>query len=146
MNLGGGPWQDQAGNAWVASQDFDGATFGHEAGQTVKSDAADHPLYGTAVRKLTAFRAVVPNGEYRVDLHFHEHWSRNPADRSFVVTVEQRPVLQPGLFFQGPGMGGPYVYPIDRIIVKDGRLDVDFSPTQPGSLTILNGIAIRQLR
>jgi len=27
-----------------------------------------------------------------------------------------------------------------------GRLDVDFSPTLPGSLTILNGIAIRQLR
>jgi hypothetical protein len=30
--------------------------------------------------------------------------------------------------------------------VKDGRLDVDFSPVQPDSLTILNGIAIRQLR
>jgi len=146
VNLGGGPWQDPAGNAWVPSKDFDGATFGHEAGTKIESKTSDHPLYGTAVRKLTAFRAVVPNGEYRVQLHFHEHWSRNPADRSFVVAIEQRPVLRPGLFFQGPGMGGPYVYPIDRVIVKDGRLDVDFSPVSPDSLTILNGIAIWQVR
>jgi len=146
VNLGGGPWQDPAGNDWVPSKDFDGATFGHEAGQAVKSDAADHPLYGTAVRKLTGFRAVVPDGEYRVELHFHEHWSRNPASRSFVVAVEQQPVLRPGLFFEGPGMGQPYVHAVNKVIVKDGRLDVDLIPTSPGSLTILNGIAIWQLR
>jgi len=146
VNLGGGPWQDPAGNSWVASKDFDGATFGHEAGQAIKADPVEHPMYSTAVRKLTGFRAVVPNGEYRVELHFHEHWSRSPADRSFAVTVEQRPVLRPPLFFQGPGMGQPYVHLIDKVTVKDGRLDVDFSPTLPGSLTILNGIAIRQLR
>jgi len=146
VNLGGGSWQDPAGNSWVASKDFDGATFGHEAGQEIKSNAVDHPMYSTAVRKLTGFRAVVPNGEYRVELHFHEHWSRNPADRCFAVAIEQQPVLRPPLFFQGPGMGQPYVHTIDRVIVKDGRLDVDFSPTLPGSLTILNGLAIRQVR
>jgi hypothetical protein len=146
VNLGGGPWQDPAGNSWVASKDFDGATYGHEAGQTVESDAVDHPLYNTAVRKLTGFRAVVPNGEYSVELHFQEHWSKNPADRAFAVAIEQQPVLRPPMFFQGPGMGQPYVHPIPRVIVKDGRLDVDFSPVQPDSLTILNGIAIRQLR
>jgi len=146
VNLGGGPWQDPAGNAWVPSKDFDGATFGHEAGTAIESKTSDHPLYGTAVRKLTAFRAVVPNGEYRVELHFHEHWSRNPADRSFVVAIEQQPVLRPGLFFQGPGMGQPYVHAVNKVIVKDGRLDVDFSPVSPGSLTILNGIAIWQVR
>jgi len=146
VNLGGRPWQDEAGNAWVASKDFDGATFGHEAGAAITSDASDHPLYSTAVRKLTAFRAVVPNGEYRLELHFHEHWSRNPADRSFVVTVEQQPVLRPPLFFQGPGMGQPYVHPVNRVIVKDDQLDIDFAPALPGSLTILNGVAIRQVR
>lgn len=146
VNLGGGPWQDPAGNAWMASKDFDGATFGHEAGQTVESDAGENPVYSTAVRKLTGFRAVVPNGEYSVELHFQEHWSKNPADRSFAIAVEQQPVLRPPMFFQGPGMGQPYVHAIPRITVKDGRLDVDFSPTLPGSLTILNGIAIRQLR
>lgn len=146
VNVGGGPWQDPAGNAWVASKDYDGATFGHEAGQVVTSDAVEHPVYSTAVRKLTGFRAAVPNGEYAVELHFQEHWSKNPADRAFVVTIEQQPVLRPPLFFQGPGMGQPYVHTIPRIIVKDGRLDVDFSPVQPDSLTILNGIVIRQLR
>lgn len=146
VNLGGGPWQDPAGNSWVASKDFDGAMFGHEAGQAIKADEVEHPMYGTAVRKLTGFRAAVPNGEYCVELHFHEHWSRNPADRSFAVTVEQRPVLRPPLFFQGPGMGQPYVHLVDKVTVQDERLDVDFTPTLPGSLTILNGIAIRQVR
>jgi hypothetical protein len=146
VNLGGDPWQDPAGNSWVASKDFDGATYGHESGQTVKSDAVEHPVYSTAVRKLTGFRAVVPNGEYSVELHFQEHWSKNPSDRAFAVMLEQQPVLRPPMFFQGPGMGQPYVHAIPRVIVKDGRLDVDFSPTLPGSLTILNGIAIRQLR
>ncbi len=146
VNLGGGPWQDPAGNAWVASKDFDGATFGHEAGQTVESDAVEHPVFGTAVRKLTGFRAVVPNGEYSVELYFQEHWSQNPADRSFAVAIEQLPVLRPPRFFQGPGMGQPYVHAVPRVTVTDGRLDVEFSPVQPGSLTILNGIAIRQLR
>jgi len=146
VNLGGRPWQDPDGNAWVASKDYDGATFGHEAGQEVTSDAVEHPVYRTAVRKLTAFRAAVPNGEYAVELYFQEHWSKNPADRSFFVTIEQQPVLRPPGYFQGPGMGQPYVHVVPRVMVKDGRLDVDFSPVQPESLTILNGIAIRQLR
>jgi hypothetical protein len=106
----------------------------------------EQTVYSTAVRKLTAFRAVVPDGEYCLELHFHEHWSHNPADRSFGVTVEQQPLLRPPLFFQGPGMGQPYVHTMNRVIVKDRRLDVDFSPTLPNSLTILNGIAIRQIR
>ncbi len=146
VNLGGGPWQDPAGNAWVASKEFDGATFGHEAGQAVQTDAIQHPVYSTAVRKLTAFRAVVPNGDYSVELHFNEHWTRNAADRAFAVAIEQQPVLKPPLFFQGPGMGQPYVHSVGKVVVKDGCLDVDFSPTLPGSLSILNGIVIRRTR
>jgi hypothetical protein len=145
VNLGGGSWQDPAGNSWQASKKFDGATFGHEAGQAIKSDL-DHPVYSTAVRGLNGFRAVVPNGDYAVELHFQEHWAKDPADRAFVVLVEQIPVVRPPRYFQGPGMGQPYVHTIGKVSVQDERLDVDFSPLQPGSLSILNGIVIRQLR
>jgi hypothetical protein len=146
VNLGGGAWQDPAGHSWVPSKKFDGATFGHEAGQSIKSDAVEHPMYSTAVRGLVGFRALVPNGDYAIEMHFHEHWSRNPTDRAFFVAIEQVPVLRPPMFFQGPGMGQPYVHKIGKVTVKDGRLDVDFGGVQPGSLAILNGIAIRQLR
>lgn len=146
VNLGGGAWQDPGGPAWVPSKKFDSATFGHEAGQAVKSEAVEHPVYSTAVRGLLGFRAIVPNGDYAVELHFHEHWARDAADRAFFAAIEQVPVLRPPMFFQGPGMGQPYVHRIGKVNVKDGRLDVDFAGVQPGSLAILNGIVIRQLR
>jgi hypothetical protein len=146
VNLGGSAWQDPGGRTWVPSKKFDSATFGYEAGQAVKSDTVEHPVYNSAVRGLVGFRAVVPNGEYALELHFHEHWARDSTDRAFVAAVEQVPVLRPPLFFQGPGMGQPYVHKIGKVSVKDGRLDVDFAGVQPGSLAILNGIVIQQLR
>ena len=145
VNLGGGPWQDPDGNSWVASKKFDGTTFGHEAGQSIKSDL-EHPVYGTAVRGLIGFRALVPNGDYSVELHFQENWARNPDDRAFTAAVEQIPVIRPPRFFHGPGMGQPYVHTIGKVSVRDERLDVDFSPIRPGAHAILNGIVIRQVR
>ena len=43
VNLGGGPWQDPAGNSWVPSKDFDGATFGHEGGQQLRAIRSNIP-------------------------------------------------------------------------------------------------------
>ncbi len=146
VNLGGDTWEDPAGVTWVRSKKFDSATFGHEGGQAVRAVAAEHPMYGTAVRGLVAFRVVVPNGDYAVTLHFQEHWTKNAADRTFWATIEQNPLSRPPRPFQGPGFGRPYVHEIPKVSVRDGRLDVDFYPASPGSSAILNGIAIRQLR
>jgi hypothetical protein len=143
VNLGGDEWTDPDGNRWLASRDFDGLTFGHDGGRNVKSEVVDHPVYGTQRQKLTAFRAVVPEGRYAVQLVFRETATRDPNRRTFVIRIEDRPVTR--LPFRGPGMNGVYTHSIPGVFVKDGRLDVDFFPAN-GSLTMLNGIAIQEIQ
>lgn len=145
VNLGGDAWEDPEGNAWVESKDFDGATFGHEGGQSVKHNDEQNPVAKTAQRGLTAFRAVVPNGTYEVRLYFAEHWTVDPKRRVFAVFVEQQPARRPQNVFLAPGLGTPYIHPIPKVIVTDGRLDVDFQPASEDASTILNGISLRQI-
>ncbi|MBC8874346.1 MAG: hypothetical protein H8E44_33340 [Planctomycetes bacterium] len=146
VNLAGDAWDDPDGNTWLKSKDFDGATFGHEGGQSIKKDDVENPVAKTAQRGLTAFRAVVPNGVYEVQLYFAEHWTTDPKRRMFAVFAEQKPVRRPQNIFLAPGMGSPYIHLIPRVAVTDGRLDVDFSPANEDALSILNGISIRQIR
>ncbi len=145
VNLGGDAWKDPEGNAWAKSKDFDGATFGHEGGQSVKNEDEENPVAKTAQRGLTAFRAVVPNGTYEVRLYFAEHWTTDPKRRVFAVFVEQQPARRPQNVFLAPGLGSPYIHSVPRVIVTDGRLDVDFQPASEDASTILNGISIRHV-
>jgi len=146
VNLAGDAWEDPDGNTWLKSKDFDGATFGHEGGQSIKKDDVENPVAKTAQRGLTAFRAVVPNGTYEVRLFFAEHWTTDPKRRMFAVFAEQKPVRRSQNVFLAPGFGNPYIHLIPKVTVNDGRLDVDFSPANEDASSILNGISIRQIR
>jgi hypothetical protein len=145
VNLGGEAWTDPDGNKWVESKSFDSTTFGHEGGRKVTESEVDNPVANSALRGLIAFRAIVPNGTYEVQLYFSEHWTNNVNGRVFSMTVERQPVIRPVNVFRAPGMGQPYVHTIPNVMVEDDRLDVDLLPAE-GSSTILNGISIRQLR
>jgi hypothetical protein len=48
VNLGGDAWQDPEGNRWVESKSFVGGSFGHEGGQSVKTDETNNAMLGTA--------------------------------------------------------------------------------------------------
>ena len=146
VNLGGDTWEDPEGNAWVKSKDFDGATFGHEGGQSVKNEDEENPVAKTAQRGLIGFRAIVPNGNYEVRLYFSEHWTTDPKRRVFHAFVEQQPARRPPNIFHAPGLGSPDIYTIPKVTVTDDRLDVDFRPASDDASTILNGISIRQIR
>lgn len=146
VNLGGDAWEDPEGNAWRESKRFDGTTFGHEGGRSVKHDDEENPVAKTAQRGITAFRAVVPNGIYEVRLYFSEHWTAEPKRRVFAVFAEQQPVRRPPNVFLAPGLGTPYIHTVPKVTVSDGRLDIDFRPANEDASAILNGISIRQLR
>jgi hypothetical protein len=146
VNLGGDAWEDPEGNAWVRSKDFDGATFGHEGGQSVKNEDEENPVAKTAQRGLIGFRAIVPNGNYEVRLYFSEHWTTDPKRRVFHAFVEQQPARRPLNIFHAPGLGSPDIYTIPKATITDGRLDIDFRPASDDASTILNGISIRQIR
>jgi hypothetical protein len=145
VNLGGEAWRDPEGHEWQKSKEFDGATFGHEGGRAVTAKDEENPVARTALRGISAFRAVVPNGSYEVALYFHEHWTSRPESRMILLRIEHQSRVTPEDVLRAPGLGGPYIHRIPRVLVSDGRLDIDLTPATPESTTILNGVSIRQL-
>jgi hypothetical protein len=148
VNLGGDGFQDEAGNLWVKSQDYDGTTFGHESGSSAGKGSQVYPgkpWAESAIRGLIAFRAVVPNGTYEVGLYFCEQWTKNADSRRYYAVFERDTPQQILRRFHAPGLTGPYLYTEPRVVVKDGILDLDFRTADPDSRVVLNGIHIRQL-
>lgn len=147
VNVGGENFTDQDGKTWTGSRIFDGKTYGHDGGTSVTDDDVDNPLAGSAQRGILAFRAVVPNGAYEVGLYFCEYWTDNSSRRVFSVAVERKTVLRNfDLLRAAGGQGRPFIVPIRKVIVKDGRLDIDFQPAGPRASAILNAISIRRLK
>ncbi len=155
INLGGEGYEDAQGNRWLQSPRFDGQKFGHEGGRLASGGAPlypDHRWAETAIRNLTAFRAVLPNGSYEVTFCFCEHWTTDPDRRVFLAVLQRGMRNSIRLNFHGPGMapelgvGKPWTHTIRRVAVSEGSLDIEFTPLTPDSLPILNAIIIRQLR
>jgi hypothetical protein len=147
-NLGGGAYQDQDGNQWQESKKHGVQDFGHEGGMSAGKTFHPFPnlLWAeTAIRGLTAFRAAVPNGVYQVTLCFCDQWTSDVTRRSFYTVWERGHPHALRRVFHGPGIGGPWTHVERRVLVRDGQLDIEFSPLTEGSFAILNGIIIRQI-
>ncbi|TVS16279.1 MAG: hypothetical protein EA424_14505 [Planctomycetaceae bacterium] len=148
VNLGGPAYQDQLGNQWQRSERLETQDFGHEGGISAGKPVQSFPqlLWAeTAIRGLTAFRASVPDGIYEVTLCFCEQWTTD-ADRRVFYTVWERGTPQAfQRSFRGPGIGGPWQHVERRVAVRDGQLDIEFSPVREGTFSILSGIIIRQV-
>jgi hypothetical protein len=145
--LGGSGYTDADGNLWQPSKRFDGRDFGHEGGRLASGGAPlfpQQPWTETAIRDLTAFRAIVPDGTYEVTFCFCEHWTTDPNRRRFYAVVQRGTRSQITIPFHGPGMGRPWTRIERNVTVRDGSLDIEFSPLDSDSLPILNAIIIRQ--
>ncbi|MCL4201823.1 MAG: hypothetical protein KJ000_04970 [Pirellulaceae bacterium] len=147
VNLGGDAYQDEAGNKWQKSEKHGVRDFGHEGGSSAGKSVQAYPqqLWAeTAIRGLTGFRATVPDGVYEITLCFCEQWT-NDADRRRFIAVWERGTPQAfQRVFHGPGISGPVTHVEPKVLVRDGRLDIEFSPLDSNSFAILNGIVIRQ--
>jgi len=148
VNLGGDSYEDDDGNTWQKSHEFDGQGFGHENGNSAGKGETPYPRQAwaeTAIRGLTAFRAAVPaEGTYEVTLCFCEQWTRDADRRRFYAVLERGTPQATTLPFRGPGIGRPWTHTVPKVLVKDGTLDIDFSPLDNQSSAILNAIVIRQ--
>ncbi|MCA9119519.1 MAG: hypothetical protein H6822_11160 [Planctomycetaceae bacterium] len=147
VNLGGDEFITPDGVCWRSSKLFDNETFGHEGGRGVSEDLIANKVQGSAQRGITAFRAVVPEGVYDVNLYFCEYWSTTPSSRQFAIAVEERVVARRFDMLQAAGgFAKPLVYPIRNVSVVDGRLDVQFQKASDGASAILNAISVRQVK
>jgi hypothetical protein len=148
VNLGGEAYEDQEGNPWQKSDKHGAQDFGHEGGMSAGRTIQPFPhlLWAeTAVRGLTAFRAAVPEGVYEVTLCFCDQWTQDVSRRRFYTVWERGNPHAFGRQFHGPGIGGPWTHVERKVLVRDGQLDIEFSPLGDGSYSILSGIIIRQV-
>ncbi len=159
INAGGAAVTDTLGRAWAADRAYDGATWGYEnppAGSFGAVDrratdpafdvggTADDAIFTTERWGLSAYRANVPNGTYRVTLRFAETWSgvTGPGQRVFGVAIEGIDIAPDLDVFAAVGFAQAYQLVIDGVSVQDQRLDIDFTPNLLS--TMIDGLEIAE--
>ena len=86
-------------------------------------------LYRAERYSMTKFSHNLPNGKYTVKLHFAETFEGITAkgERVFSFTVGGKEFKDFDVFAKAGGFGRAYVEIVD-VEIKDGRLDITFTP------------------
>lgn len=103
-----------------------GGKLAHFPGNRIEG-ADEQAVYQHVRYDLSAYRFVVPNGDYRVTLKFCEPYYSEPGRRVFDVQIEGRTVVSRLDVFAEVGQN----HALDmtyQVTVDDGRLDVEFVP------------------
>jgi hypothetical protein len=119
---------DSAGNVWLADQGFgDGQTYAVTNAEV--ANTKDPALYRTERYSMTAYAFSVPNGKYKVKLHFTEVYSgiTGPGGRIFSFTVQGRVFKDFDIWVKAGGPNKAYVESVD-VDVTDGKLNLTFTP------------------
>ncbi|MCG3157321.1 MAG: hypothetical protein DKINENOH_03953 [bacterium] len=132
VNCGGETYRAPDSSVWLHDQPYlpGGAGFvGGVADST--NDPIAHTemaeLYQTVRRGLSAYRLDVPNGRYRVRLHFAEIEFEAPHQRRFDVAIENQLFLQD---FDIYALVGHDFALVEETLapVEDGQLNISFTP------------------
>jgi hypothetical protein len=146
------PYEDEAGNKWLAGRAFDAEEkYGSIGGTAVervpqKIEGTKCPkVYLTELYGMTGYKFLVPNGTYTVRLHFAETFEEiyMAGERVFDVAVQDKAAIK-GMdpFKEGGGLFKPVVKEVKDVEVKNGELVIGFKENvqQPE----INGIEVIQ--
>jgi len=142
---------DQSGKKWLPDQEFsEGKTYGAVGGKTILRtgikaiEGTKAPqVYLTERYEMTAYRFVVPKGEYKVRLHFAETYEKieSAGERVFSVSINGQSVLKDlDVFKEAKGFAKPLVKEFRKIKAPDGKLLIEF--TEQVQKVEINGIEI----
>lgn len=89
---------DAAGLVWEADQPSARGAWGCTGGAPASTNrnilgSADDPLYQSVRQGITSCRFDVPDGRYEVELRFAEHYSQQPGERVFSVSLNGNSVI-----------------------------------------------------
>ena len=127
INAGGAGYTSATGTRWLADRGFTG---GRKASVTAAiAGTIDDRLYRSERNGLTGYHLLVPNGTYRVRLHFAEISAccTEPGRRVFDVAVEGDTVLDAFDILTRTARNTALVQEA-VVVVDDGILDVTFRP------------------
>jgi hypothetical protein len=127
INAGGGAYQD-----YDADRPYIAPGSGYIGGQTYAMstpiNGPDAPLYQTERYNMSAYKADLPNGTYKVELSFAEIYFTYAGARVFDVQVQGVTVLQDlDIFAEAPGLNVPRTY-VTTAQVLNGQLTISFIP------------------
>jgi len=129
LNAGGTAHTDSWGRPWVADKAYGSGSFGYVGGSTYSTAdpiewTNDDQLYKTERYGLTAYRFDVPNGGYRVILHFAEIYNTTANSRVFTVNIEDNVLANYDIYAEvGHDVATQKAYSVN---VKDGQLNIEF--------------------
>ena len=138
---------DPAGNGWFADREYSEGEFGYLGGGTVDRGpipiaGTDNPqLYRTELWGMKGYRITVPDGKYRLRLHWAETYGLAAGGRTCDVAVEGKIVLKDfDAAREAGGLNKAVVRELD-VEVTDGVLDITF-PHAEEVTPMINGIEV----
>jgi hypothetical protein len=135
------PLTDHDGNVWKADEGFKGGeVISRWSGMKIEN-TEDPELYRSERYSMESFAQKLPNGKYKVKLHFAETFEEvsGEGQRVFSFNVEGKEFKDFDIFKKAGGVQKAYIekVPVD---VTDGVLDVTFTPDVQNPA--INGIEI----
>lgn len=142
---------DQSGTKWLPDQEFsEGKQYGAVGGRTVLRtgiktvEGTKAPqVYLTERYEMSAYKFVLPKGDYKVRLHFAETYEgiTSAGERVFGVRINGQTVLKElDVFKETKGLAKPLVKEFNKVQVADGKLLIEFVPQVQNAE--INGIEI----
>ncbi|MHC4753228.1 MAG: malectin, partial [Planctomycetota bacterium] len=131
------PYTDEAGNEWLPDQYMEqGNKWGALDGMTVDrgdlgiADTDAPKIYETERYSMEAYKFIVPNGKYKVRLHFAETYDgiTGEGQRIFSVAINGETVLTDlDPYKEGGGFQKPVVKTIEDVTVTNEELVIGFN-------------------
>jgi hypothetical protein len=134
-------YTDSAGNVWLPDQGFADGEVIERPGDLPIANTKDAPIYRTERYLMTSFAQPLPNGRYKVKLHFAETFEgiTGPGQRVFSFNVEGQEFKDFDVFVKAGGAQKAYIVEVD-VNITDGKLDIKF--TSKVENPEINGIEI----
>jgi len=122
------PYTDSEGNVWAPDQGFEEGDTIERAADLPIANTKDAAIYRTEHYGMKSFSAKVPNGKYKVKLHFAETFEGigGPGERVFSFNVEGHDFKDFDVFKKAGGAQKAYIETVDTDIT-DGKLDITFT-------------------
>lgn len=141
IHAGGGALTDGSGRIWAADKWFQGG-FTYAAAKTVAGTGTP-ALYQTERSGSFSYAIPVPQGRYRVQLHFAEIYFTSPGKRIFSVKAEGNLAVADLDIVSRAGAFTAMQVPLD-VEVADGVLNLEFVPSVENAK--LSALEVNSLR
>ncbi len=123
------PFTDSKGRVWQGEQGFEGGLTITRPGSMQIEGTDDDDLYRSEHYSMDSFSHELPNGKYKVRLHFAETFDgiSGPGGRVFSFAVNGQEFNDFDVWVKAGGPERVYVEEVD-VDVTDGKLTVTFTP------------------